>query len=136
MASAVTRARDLDGLLGRIVTVRTRRGLPQRAFAARVGVSRNIVIRWERGHHRPRAAALERLAAAGEVSVDWLLRGDGQPRRARRGPTLKEAVALLRVAWRESSGRAGAGAAGAGRRPGMLGMRLGGVDSPAACVHQ
>jgi transcriptional regulator with XRE-family HTH domain len=61
----------------RIVAVWQTLGLSQRRFAVRVGVSRNIVIRWERGHHRPRATALERLAAAGRVSVDSLLRGRG-----------------------------------------------------------
>jgi transcriptional regulator with XRE-family HTH domain len=41
------------------------------------------VIRYERGHDRPQADALERIAQVGGVSVDW----------------------LLRVAWREASRR-------------------------------
>jgi hypothetical protein len=49
-----------------------------RAFAARVGVTRNIVIEWVCGHHRPRS---------------------------RREPTFQAAVALLRAAWRERGGR-------------------------------
>jgi transcriptional regulator with XRE-family HTH domain len=96
-------ARSLDGLPNRIAAVRTRLGLTQRAFAARVGVTRNIVIRYEGGTGRPRADTLERIARLGGVSVDWLLRGD---RRPPEGPReWDEAVRLLRAAWREPSRR-------------------------------
>jgi transcriptional regulator with XRE-family HTH domain len=100
----VSRARDRDGLSERIAAVRTRLGLTQRAFAARVGVSRNIVIRYEGGQGHPRAATLDRIAQLGGVSVDWLLRGD---RRRPEGPReWDDAVRLLRAAWREPSRRA------------------------------
>ena len=92
-----------DTLPGRIAAVRTRLGLSQRAFAARVGVSRNVVTRWEAGKHGPRAARLDRIAKLGGVSVDWLLRGD---RRPPEGPReWDDAVRLLRAAWREPSRR-------------------------------
>jgi transcriptional regulator with XRE-family HTH domain len=99
----VTSAASGDGLPARIIAVRTRLGLAQRAFAARVGVSRNAVIRYEGGHGRPRADTLERIARLGGVSVDWLLRGD---RRPPEGPReWDDAVRLLRVAWREPGRR-------------------------------
>jgi transcriptional regulator with XRE-family HTH domain len=75
----VSRPRDLDGLPERIAAVRVRLGLAQGRFAARVGVSRNALLRYEGGHGRPRADTLERIAQLGGVSVDWLLRGDRRP---------------------------------------------------------
>jgi transcriptional regulator with XRE-family HTH domain len=92
-----------DALPDRILAVRTRLGLAQRAFAARVGVSRNAVIRYEGGRGRPRADTLERIAQLGGVSVDWLLRGD---RRPPEGPReWDDAVRLLRAAWRDPGRR-------------------------------
>jgi transcriptional regulator with XRE-family HTH domain len=103
----VTTHRPSDGLPARIALLRTRLGLAQRAFAARVGVTRNIVIKWERGHHWPSSRALERIAAAGGVTVDWLLRGHGRPPRvSRHEPELEAAMARLRAAWREPGWRA------------------------------
>jgi transcriptional regulator with XRE-family HTH domain len=99
----VSPTRDLDGLPKRIIAVRQGLGLAQRAFATRVGVSRNAVLRYEGGHGRPRADTLERIAQLGGVSVDWLLRGD---RRPPEGPReWDDAVRLLRVAWREPGRR-------------------------------
>jgi transcriptional regulator with XRE-family HTH domain len=102
----VSRGPDLGRLPQRIAAVRTRLGLTQRAFAARVGVTRNVVIRWERGHHRPRATALARIAAAGGVSVDWLLRRSGRPPASMRDSELEAAIAQLRAAWRHPRRRA------------------------------
>jgi len=99
----VSPTRERDGLPDRITAVRQKLGLAPRAFAARIGVSRNAVIRYEGGHGRPRADTLERIAQLGGVSVDWLLRGD---RRPPEGPReWDEAVRLRRAAWREPSRR-------------------------------
>jgi transcriptional regulator with XRE-family HTH domain len=99
----MSRAGDLDGLPARVVAVRRRLRLSQHTFAARIGVSRNAVLRYEGGHGRPRADTLERIAKVGSVSVDWLLRGD---RRPPEGPCEWDvAVRLLRAAWREPSRR-------------------------------
>ena len=96
----------MNGLPERIAAVRHRLGLSRPTFAARVGVTRNVVIRWEGGKHRPGAARLDRIAKLGGVSVDWLLRGDRRPATpARRGSEWREAVAALRAAWREPSRR-------------------------------
>jgi transcriptional regulator with XRE-family HTH domain len=83
--------------------VRQKLGLSQGRFAVRIGVTRNIVLRYEGGNGRPRADTLERIAQLGGVSVDWLLRGD---RRPPEGPReWDDAVRLLRAAWREPSRR-------------------------------
>jgi transcriptional regulator with XRE-family HTH domain len=80
----VTPAPGLNGLPGRIAAVRRRLGLSRPAFAARVGVTRNVVIRWEGGRNRPRAELLDRIAKVGGVSVEWLL-GGSRRQRARDG---------------------------------------------------
>jgi transcriptional regulator with XRE-family HTH domain len=95
----VSRAQNPDGLPKRIAAVRQKLGLAQRTFGARVGVSRNVVIRYEGGHGCPRADTLERIARLGGVSVDWLLRGDRRPPEG--PPEWDDAVRLLRAAWRE-----------------------------------
>jgi DNA-binding transcriptional regulator YiaG len=59
VGAAVSRARDLDGLPERIAAVRQKLGLSQPAFAARVGVTRNVVTRWEGGKHRPGTMKLD-----------------------------------------------------------------------------
>jgi transcriptional regulator with XRE-family HTH domain len=70
-----TRSVDsLDGLPQLITTVRQRLGLSQRAFAKRLGVTSGIVGRWERGAGMT-VAALDRIATAGAVTTEWLLRG-------------------------------------------------------------
>jgi DNA-binding transcriptional regulator YiaG len=64
----------LDGLPERIAAVHQELGLSQPAFAARVGVTRNVVIRWEGGKHRPGAARLDRIAKARRLcrlAVAW-----------------------------------------------------------------
>jgi transcriptional regulator with XRE-family HTH domain len=100
-----SRARDMDGLPQRIAAVRRRLGLSQRVFADRVGVGRNVVIRWEGGCHRPRAARLKRIARLGGVPPSWLLDGDaGQGER--RDRQWEEAVGALRVAWADRKRRA------------------------------
>jgi hypothetical protein len=52
----------------------------------------------------PRADTLERIAKFGDVSVDWLLRGDRRPPEEPR--EWDDAVRLLRAAWREPARRA------------------------------
>jgi DNA-binding transcriptional regulator YiaG len=47
MVATRRRIHDLKGLPGRIAAIRSRLDLSQGHFAARVGVSRNIVIRYE-----------------------------------------------------------------------------------------
>ncbi len=63
------------GLPDGIALIRVHLGLAQGACAARIGVSRNTVIAYERGHTMPRAATLRRIAAAGGVAVEALRDG-------------------------------------------------------------
>jgi DNA-binding XRE family transcriptional regulator len=103
LGSTVSRAREPDGLPARVLAVRQRLSLSQRAFAARVGVSRNAVLRYEAGTGAPGPTGSSGSPKLGGVSVDWLLRGD---RRPPEGPReWDDAVRLLRVAWREPSRR-------------------------------
>jgi transcriptional regulator with XRE-family HTH domain len=66
-------------LAGRIATVRLRLGLTQTAFAARIGVPRNMVVRYEHQVRRPKAETLDRIARVGGVSVEWLLQAPAAP---------------------------------------------------------
>ncbi len=59
----------------RIVRARQRRGWNQEALARRMGVSRSVLGRWERGICAPSLEALVKLAEVLEVAVDELLRG-------------------------------------------------------------
>jgi transcriptional regulator with XRE-family HTH domain len=50
--------------------VRQKLGLSQRPFGARIGVSRNAVIRYEGGRNCPRAETLDRMAKLGGVTAE------------------------------------------------------------------
>ena len=65
-----------DGLGRRILELRGRLPLSRTAFAQRIGVSRNMIPRYERGTS-PRAEILDRIAEIGGVSLEWLLHGRG-----------------------------------------------------------
>ena len=58
----------MSGLPERIAAVRQKLWLSQPAFSARVGVTRNVVARWEGGKHGLRAGRLDRIAKLGGVS--------------------------------------------------------------------
>lgn len=79
-------AGPLAGLPGRLLSLRTRAGLSQAAFAARLGFPKRTYISWEQGHAEPPlklVAAVER-----ELGVDpsWLLSGPGGEPRLREQP--------------------------------------------------
>ena len=61
----------------KILCSRKRAGLSQEALAAKLGLSRQAVSKWETGESQPETAKLAALAAALGVSVDWLLSEDG-----------------------------------------------------------
>jgi DNA-binding XRE family transcriptional regulator len=80
---ATGRARRRDARPGahvtigaRILAVRHRLGLTQAGFAAHLGVSRRGLDQAELGHVIPHALTLQAIAAAGGVTVAWLLAGD------------------------------------------------------------
>ena len=57
----------------KIVRLRKNRGLTQDEFAARVGVSRQAVYKWESGQSYPEVAKLLEIKALFEISIDNLL---------------------------------------------------------------
>lgn len=54
-------------------TLREREHLSQEQAAARCGATLNTWSRWERDVFRPSWVALDKIAAAYGVSVDWLV---------------------------------------------------------------
>lgn len=66
------RQRDTD-LGRRLRTCRERRGVPAYVVSELVGVSRDMVRRYESGTARPTADVLRELANYYGVSADWLL---------------------------------------------------------------
>jgi transcriptional regulator with XRE-family HTH domain len=65
------------GLPGRIKEVRG--FLTQKEFARKLGVTQGAVQKYENGIHYPRYEILQKIAAHGEVTMEWLLRGDDPP---------------------------------------------------------
>ena len=56
-----------------------RGGLSQGAFAKMFGVNQNTVSRWEYGQVLSDEDTLKKIADFGEVTVEWLLRGEEPP---------------------------------------------------------
>ena len=63
----------------RIVRARKRHGWNQETLARRMGVSRSVLGRWERGIVAPSLEALVKLADVLEAATDELLRGTPAP---------------------------------------------------------
>ncbi|HVF62200.1 MAG TPA: helix-turn-helix transcriptional regulator [Thermoanaerobaculia bacterium] len=59
----------------RLAEVRKERGLSQKAIAVELGVSDDVVSKYERGAHAPKIETLVRLRAVLAVSLDYLLAG-------------------------------------------------------------
>jgi transcriptional regulator with XRE-family HTH domain len=97
---------DARGLGERIIAVRRKLGLSQREFAERIGVSRNVVIRYESGRSRPRVETLDRIGKVGGVSSEWLLQGNSQQLVRGEDREWVEAVEALRAVWGEPGRRA------------------------------
>lgn len=57
----------------KICYCRKKAGMSQEALAARIGVSRQAVSKWETGEAEPELGKLRLLAEAFGVSADWLL---------------------------------------------------------------
>lgn len=51
--------------------------IPQPMFAARLGVDKNTIGRYERGERHPDTSFLHALAAEFGVALDWLVTGEG-----------------------------------------------------------
>lgn len=59
----------------RLKQIREKHGLSQAKFAERIGVSAGNVGDWEVGRVAPGANALANIAAAFDISLDWLIIG-------------------------------------------------------------
>lgn len=60
-------------LATRIYQARLASGISQEALARTIGVATVTPSRWERGKHRPLPQQLPAIAAALDVSIEWLL---------------------------------------------------------------
>lgn len=60
----------------RIAALRQRRGLTQRALAARLSISAQAVHYWECGHRAPNLERLDSVASALDVTRAELLEGE------------------------------------------------------------
>jgi transcriptional regulator with XRE-family HTH domain len=89
----------MDGLVDRIREVMELRGWTAYEFAHRAQLSDSILSNWlRRGVKRPDIEALNKLAAAAGVRVEWLRDGTG----ARDIPTFSEAVQAATMQAREN----------------------------------
>lgn len=57
----------------KLITLRAGRGWSQEKLAGELGVTRQAVVRWERGECLPDAMGLTRLAQTFDVNPEWLL---------------------------------------------------------------
>ncbi|MBN2381195.1 LexA family transcriptional regulator [candidate division WOR-3 bacterium] len=68
-----------DELVGqRIRAARRERGLNQDELSLKLGIHRNSLVRYERGERRIDVNLLYRIAEALEVSLHWLVTGEGE----------------------------------------------------------
>jgi transcriptional regulator with XRE-family HTH domain len=74
-----SRRRPMFQHAARINQARTAAGLSRTALAARIGVARSTVARWERNHGIvPTVGHLGRIALATGASLEWLATGRGR----------------------------------------------------------
>ena len=71
-------AEDAATFGDRLAAARSARGMTQKALARRLGVSMKALEGWENDIREPRANRLQMLAGVLDVSISWLLTGEGQ----------------------------------------------------------
>lgn len=76
----------------RIKELRLKSGLSQAELAAKLGVSRQAVTKWESGRGMPDIDHIRNLGALFGVSIDYLVASDAST--ASNGPVLKQAINL------------------------------------------
>ena len=62
----------------RIAAARESKGMSQKALAKRIGVGLKTIDAWEHDTSEPRANKLQMLSGVLNVSIPWLLTGDGE----------------------------------------------------------
>ena len=91
-ASFITNPAPIESIGERIRFARKKKSLNQAELAARLGVTQPAVANWESGVHDPRRLMLAKLAAALDISLDWLASGARSAEEADKHP----AAAYLR----------------------------------------
>ncbi len=71
-------AEDAATFGDRLAAARNAQGLTQKALARRLGVSLKTMEGWENDIREPRANRIQMLAGVLDVSIPWLLTGEGQ----------------------------------------------------------
>lgn len=71
-------AEDAATFGDRLAAARSAQGMTQKALARRLGVSLKTLEGWENDIREPRANRLQMLAGVLDVSISWLLTGEGQ----------------------------------------------------------
>jgi len=72
----------------RLTGAREGAGMTQGALAKRLGVKKKTLEQWENDHSEPRASSLSMLAGLLNVSLLWLLTGEGDGPSGPAGPEL------------------------------------------------
>ena len=80
----------------RLALAREAMGLDQAQLAQRMGIKRQTLRDWETGRAEPRANRLQLLAGMLNVSMLWLMAGQGNAPRAGRVPGVEACLADLR----------------------------------------
>lgn len=85
----------------RIAAAREGQGLSQKDLAKRLGIATKTLDAWENDLSEPRANRLQMLAGLLNVSLPWLLTGEGEgpeaPLEAGEGVEIRELVAEMRL---------------------------------------
>ena len=71
-------AEDAATFGDRLAAARSAQAMTQKALARRLGVSLKTLDGWENDIREPRANRLQMLAGVLDVSISWLLTGEGQ----------------------------------------------------------
>ncbi len=71
-------AEDAATFGDRLAAARGAQGITQKALARRLGVSLKTLEGWENDIREPRANRIQMLAGVLDVSISWLLTGEGQ----------------------------------------------------------
>lgn len=79
----------------RLAGAREALGLSQQDLAARLGVKLRTVLDWENDLNDPRANKLQMLSGVLNVSISWLLTGEGEGLEVPAGQTAADAEAVL-----------------------------------------
>ncbi len=93
-------AEDAATFGDRLAAARDAKGMNQKAFARRLGVALKTVEGWENDMREPRANKLQMMSGLLNVSMSWLLTGEGQgvePEAESETPEMAELLGEIRA---------------------------------------